>query len=73
MIRTVRNKRITTGLNTTTDQNLKKEQTTKITVSDKRQIKTNLNIVSSIKAGKPCITNTLPKNVESSGGIGSQW
>ena len=38
LIRTMRNKRVTTGLNSTSDENIKKSSTTKLSISDKRQI-----------------------------------
>ena len=69
MMRTMRNKRVTSGLNTASDENTKKS---KLSVSDKRQIKMDIALVSSIKVGKTSVTNTLTKAASSSGGITNQ-
>ena len=72
LMRTMRNKRVTTGLNSTSDENMKKSSTTKLSVSDKRQIKMDITMISSIKAEKPGVTNTLTKAANSSGSITNQ-
>jgi hypothetical protein len=72
LMRTMRNKRVTTGINITSDENMKKSSTTKLSVSDKRQIKVDITMVSSIKTGKTSATNSLSKAANSSGGITNQ-
>ena len=72
MMRTMRNKRVTTGINITSDENMKKSSATKLSVSDKRQIKVDITMVSSIRTGKTGATNTLSKATNSSGGITNQ-